>query len=261
MSPAFCSPVPPAGRGRSQFVWRSGPDVAVSCVSCSLRASLLSLSSAVLGIYLAQFLSRYLVDLLSTGPLQVTFDLSTTWQILTFTLALAAVTTLLFGLAPAWQATARRPVDALKAVSANAFRGRLLPTVVTAQVALCLVLLVGAGLFISNASEPAHARHRIRARGCAAHRLDRTTSAQLLQGGTRYRQSPPRRCLRERVYEHTSEWRRVEREGDDRRPGSVARTEFSCRVASGTLTRFRPPSCAEGISQRPTKDHSRASRL
>lgn len=112
------------------------------------ESALLSLSSAVLGIYLAQFLSRYLVDLLSTGPLQVTLDSSTTWQILTFTLALAAVTTLLFGLAPAWQATARRPVDALKAVSANAFRGRLLPTVVTAQVALCLVLLVGAGLFI-----------------------------------------------------------------------------------------------------------------
>jgi predicted permease len=112
------------------------------------ESALVSLSSAVLGIYLAQFLSRYLVDLLSTGPLQVAFDLSATWQVLAFTLGLAAVTTLLFGLAPAWQATARKPVDALKAMSAGAFRGRLLPTVVTAQVALCLVLLVGAGLFI-----------------------------------------------------------------------------------------------------------------
>ncbi|HEU4692922.1 MAG TPA: ABC transporter permease [Vicinamibacterales bacterium] len=112
------------------------------------ESAVVSVASAALGLYLAQVLSRYLVDLLSTGPLQVTFDLSTTWQILGFTLALATGTTLLFGLAPAWQATARGPVDALKTVSANAFRGRLLPTVVTAQIALCLVLLVGAGLFI-----------------------------------------------------------------------------------------------------------------
>jgi hypothetical protein len=112
------------------------------------ESALVSLTSALLGIYLAQFLSRYLVNLLSTGPLQVSFDLSATWQILSFTLGLAVVTTLLFGLAPAWQATARKAVDALKPASASAFRGRLLPTVVTAQVALCLILLVGAGLFI-----------------------------------------------------------------------------------------------------------------
>ncbi len=112
------------------------------------ESALLSLASTVLGIYLAQFLSRYLVDMLSTGPLQVTLDISTTLSVLLFTTGLAIVTTVLFGLAPAWQATARKPVDALKAGSANAFRGRLLPTVVTAQVALCLILLVGAGLFI-----------------------------------------------------------------------------------------------------------------
>ncbi|HVQ14650.1 MAG TPA: ABC transporter permease, partial [Vicinamibacterales bacterium] len=51
---------------------------------------------------------------------------------------------------PAWQATERRPVDALKAAGGIALRGRLLPSVVTAQVALCVVLLVGAGLFIQT---------------------------------------------------------------------------------------------------------------
>jgi predicted permease len=111
---------------------------------------MLSLGSAVLGIYVAQFLSRYLVDVLATGPLTVTFDLTATSHVLAFTVALSLATTVLFGLVPAWKATARRPVDALKTVSGIAPRGRLLPSVVTAQVALCLVLLVGAGLFIQT---------------------------------------------------------------------------------------------------------------
>ena len=111
---------------------------------------MLSLGSAVMGIYVAQFLSRYLVDLLATGPLTVTFDLTATSHVLAFMVALSLATTVLFGLVPAWQATERRPVDALKAASGIALRGRLLPSVVTAQVALCLVLLVGAGLFIQT---------------------------------------------------------------------------------------------------------------
>ncbi len=109
---------------------------------------LLSCGGAVLGVYLARFLSRYLVDVLSTGPLQVAFDLTITLQVLAFIVVVALATAVLFGLAPAWLATARRPVDALKTASGNVLRGRLLPSVVTAQVALCLVLLVGAGLFV-----------------------------------------------------------------------------------------------------------------
>jgi predicted permease len=111
---------------------------------------MLSLGGAVLGMYVAGFLSRYLVDLLATGPLKLTFDLTVTWHILAFMAALSLATSVLFGLAPAWQATARKPVDALKAVSGLPLRGRLLPFVVTAQVALCLVLLVGAGLFVQT---------------------------------------------------------------------------------------------------------------
>jgi predicted permease len=55
---------------------------------------------------------------------------------------------MVFGLAPAWQATARRQIDGLKDASGHSLRGRLLPSIVAAQVALCLMLLVGAGLFI-----------------------------------------------------------------------------------------------------------------
>ena len=109
---------------------------------------LLSLVGSLVGLYLAGFLSRYLVAVLSTGPLQVTFDLGVTSQILAFTLALAVATAMVFGLAPAWQATTRGQVDGLKSGVGHSLRGKLLPSVVAAQVALCLMLLVGAGLFI-----------------------------------------------------------------------------------------------------------------
>jgi predicted permease len=111
---------------------------------------LLSLASGVVGLYLAGFLSRYLVDVLSTGPLQVTIDVRTTSQILAFVLVLAVATAVVFGLAPAWQATAQRLIDALKGGAGHSLRGRLLHSVVAAQVALCLMLLVGAGLFIQT---------------------------------------------------------------------------------------------------------------
>ena len=114
------------------------------------ESMLLSLASGVLGLYLAGFLSRYLVDVLSTGPLQVTFDLRATSQILAFVLVLAVATALVFGLAPAWQATARRQIDGLRGATGHSLRGRLLPAVVAAQVALCLMLLIGAGLFIQT---------------------------------------------------------------------------------------------------------------
>src|SRR4030095_9823110 len=93
---------------------------------------MLSLGSAVMGIYVAQFLSRYLVDLLATGPLTVTFDLTATSHVLAFMVALSLATTVLFGLVPAWHATERRPVDALKAAGGIALRGRLLASVVSA---------------------------------------------------------------------------------------------------------------------------------
>jgi predicted permease len=113
------------------------------------ESGLLSLAGAVLGIQIAWMLSRFLVNLLSTGPLDVTFDLTPNGHVLAFTSGLAMATVLLFGLAPAWRATAAGPGPVLKATAVKmGVRDRLLPSVVTAQVALCLLLLVGAGLFI-----------------------------------------------------------------------------------------------------------------
>jgi predicted permease len=69
--------------------------------------------------------------------------------VLLFTAAIAVLTTMLFGTAPALRASRVAPLDALKerGRSGHAERGGLAPWLVVAQVALSMVLLVAAGLF------------------------------------------------------------------------------------------------------------------
>ena len=78
------------------------------------------------------------------------FDLTPNWHVLGFTALLGAGTAILFGLAPALRDTAVDLTPALKEGSARITdsRSRLIPALVVLQVALSLLLLVGAGLFV-----------------------------------------------------------------------------------------------------------------
>jgi putative ABC transport system permease protein len=109
----------------------------------------LSLMGAALGIGLAWVGSRFLVSIVSSGPLQVVFDLTPNWHVLVFTSAVAIGTGVLFGLAPALQTTAAGPSPVLKQDDArmSRSRSRLLSVLLTAQIALSMLLLTGAGLF------------------------------------------------------------------------------------------------------------------
>jgi len=80
----------------------------------------------------------------ATLPVEVTPDS----RVITFTLAVSVVTCLVFGLLPALRATSGRLVTATREVG----RGRRLvdQALVAAQVAVTLVLLVGAGLFLRS---------------------------------------------------------------------------------------------------------------
>jgi putative ABC transport system permease protein len=116
-----------------------------------VESLVLSVAGAAGGILLASMTGRFLLDRLSTGPSAVALDLTPNWHVLAFTGGVAIVTAILFGLAPALQATGFGPSRALKEEArSTASRSRLLPWLVTAQVALSLVLLVGAGLFVRS---------------------------------------------------------------------------------------------------------------
>jgi predicted permease len=112
---------------------------------------LLSSCGALLGLLFAQWGSRLLVRQLSTTTNAIFLDLSIDWRILTFTAAVTMATAILFGLAPSLRATRVEPNEALKEQArgiAGDTRFGLGSVLVVAQVALSLVLIVAAGLFL-----------------------------------------------------------------------------------------------------------------
>jgi predicted permease len=118
---------------------------------------LLAVMSGALGFGFAGWGSQLLVRQLSTTRTTVSLDLSLDWRVLAFTAAVALGTALIFGIAPALRAGRVSPHDALKeqgCATASAQQGRwtLGSPLVVAQVALSLVLVVGAGLFIRTFS-------------------------------------------------------------------------------------------------------------
>jgi putative ABC transport system permease protein len=104
------------------------------------------------GLLLAQWGTGPLVRLLSaqTQPYPVFLDLTLDGRVLAFTASVAIAAALLFGTLPALRASRVEPIDALKEQgrSAAGTRVGLANGLVVAQVALSLVLLVGAGLFV-----------------------------------------------------------------------------------------------------------------
>ena len=106
------------------------------------------------GLLFARWGSGVLVRFFSTQRNPLDLDLSPDWAVLGFTSAAAVVTGLLFGLAPAFRATRVAPNSVLKENARGAVTGgtrfRLGKALVAVQVALSLVLLVAAGLFLST---------------------------------------------------------------------------------------------------------------
>ena len=116
-----------------------------------VESLLLATAGALLGVALAQALSRFLVSFLSTGTNPVFLDLSPDWRVVAFAIGLAFLTCLFFGLAPALRATRRQPGTLIKTIgrgmTASRERFNLRRALVVAQVALSLVLVTGALLF------------------------------------------------------------------------------------------------------------------
>ncbi|HYP04686.1 MAG TPA: ABC transporter permease, partial [Bryobacteraceae bacterium] len=115
---------------------------------------LLAICGASLGAVIAQVLSRALVAFLTTQNNPLFVGLGFDFRVLGFTAALAVATCVLFGLVPAWRATRLAPASAMRAsgrgTTSGRERNRLRRMLVVTQVALSLMLLVGALLFVRS---------------------------------------------------------------------------------------------------------------
>ena len=112
---------------------------------------LLAALGTIAGAALAQILSRVLVAFLSTHDNQIFVQLTPDWRVLGFAAALAILTCVLFGLVPAMQASRTDPGVVMKAgrgLTASRDRFLLRRALVVSQIALSLVLLTGAFLFV-----------------------------------------------------------------------------------------------------------------
>lgn len=116
------------------------------------ESMLLGLAGAAAGLALAYGTVRALVALLPAGTPR-TAEIGMDSTVLGFTLALALVTGVAFGLAPALRASRpdlQRTLGGTRAAGGTAARRRLSEALAVAQVALAVILVAGAGLLIKS---------------------------------------------------------------------------------------------------------------
>jgi predicted permease len=111
---------------------------------------LLACCGGLLGLVIAKWAGRVLLTLLSSGRGKINLELHLDVRVLVFTAIVCIVSGILFGLAPALRGTRTDLVSSLKQpTSGSSMRkfatGKIL---VAGQVALCLLLLVSAGLLL-----------------------------------------------------------------------------------------------------------------
>jgi len=124
---------------------------------------MLAVVGGALGLLLALWSVHLILALQPPLPMSIALDLGVDVRVLVFTLLVSFATGVLFGLAPAFQATRQDLVSALKddvsRAGTSSRRFGLRNVLVVAQVAVSLVLLIGAGLFLrsvgnANAIDP-----------------------------------------------------------------------------------------------------------
>lgn len=116
-----------------------------------VESLLISLASSVGGLLLARWLISALVAIPATNiPRAVEIDLDA--RVLMFTVGCSVITGVLFGLIPAWRAGRSNPQESLREAGRGfgPARQRARSALVVSQMAVALVLLIGAGLLLRS---------------------------------------------------------------------------------------------------------------
>ncbi len=159
-----------SGRGREMAVRGAlGADRLRLIRQVLTEAVTLALAGAALGLAAAWAMLRGLEGVKSL-PIPRVHPLAIDFRVLLFTAGISFVVGILFGLAPALQASLTHLADALKStgqavVSSSAGRRRLRDALAVAEIALSLALLVGAGLFLRTFANMRNAGVGIRSEG------------------------------------------------------------------------------------------------
>ncbi|MGH9672482.1 MAG: ABC transporter permease, partial [Bryobacteraceae bacterium] len=131
------------GSGRGRLIWQ-----------LLTESTLLGVLGGLAGLGLSYFGVQVLMSLMpQSGWTVVSLDVSPDLRLLGFTMAVSIVTGMIFGLAPALQATRPALVPALRQESGSTGSRagyRLRKGLVVVQVALSLLLLIGAAMFVRS---------------------------------------------------------------------------------------------------------------
>lgn len=119
-----------------------------------VESLLLAGAGGMLGVALATWTNRGVLAIMPPDSAFLQLSTAPDLRILLFTISVSCLTGLIFGLVPAWQSTRPNLAPTLKdqagAVLGGSGQVRLRKGLVTAQVTLSLLLLIGAGLFIRS---------------------------------------------------------------------------------------------------------------
>ena len=115
-----------------------------------VESALLAISASALGALFASWAAPLVVSMLRLPGDPVRLIFATSWREVAFSVALAFLVTLLFGLAPAFRASAVQPITALKGADDPRARAWLMRALLAAQVAFCVLVLFVAGLFLNT---------------------------------------------------------------------------------------------------------------
>jgi predicted permease len=119
-----------------------------------VESVLMAAIGSAIALIVAVWVGQGIIGQLSTFMMPIAMPMSTDWRMLGFTALTMVITTLLFGLVPAWQAGGAAPASVVQAADRQrgdrAGDGRLSGALVVLQVALSLTLIVTAALLVRS---------------------------------------------------------------------------------------------------------------
>jgi predicted permease len=115
-----------------------------------VESALLALLASALGAFVGWWAAPFVVSMLSSEQDPVRLAMGLDWRVVSFGIALTLAVTLLFGVLPAMRASAIAPGDVLKGGGRVTTHRRLTRTLIGAQTAFCVLVLVVTVLFVAT---------------------------------------------------------------------------------------------------------------